>query len=393
MLLNKNCPTVAIVHSVAEMGGAERMSQVILEQLHGVEANMVLITPEVGPFTDWAKLHNVPVKYLTQLQFSASQSIAYIKQTIRWVQYLKEAKIDIVHTADPFCTQAIMPACKIAGVKVLTHFHFPFSEEVIRWAYGRFAPDIAVFCSQELQTSTGSVLAKISPKTLQSVVHNGVKYQSFPPKKRTPNLIEPVIGIVANLQERKGHDDFIDMANILTNANINAQYRVIGGDILAMPRDAILKEKVNTLGLASRFTFTGQVENVSEQLEQLDIYVCASHQEAFPVSILEAMATQQVIVSTNVNGITEALDETCAYLVEPNSPKMLAAQVHKILSQPEEALCRAKRAREKLVNEFSLETYLAKFIQIYRALSTKDSLHVFRLLFSRLFISIGKQED
>ena len=48
-----------------------------------------------------------------------------------------------------------------------------------------------------------------------------------------------------------------------------------------------------------------------------------------------------------MNGIPEALDETCAYLVEPNSPKMLAAQVHKILSQPEEALCRAKRACRK----------------------------------------------
>ena len=38
----------------------------------------------------------------------------------------------------------------------------------------------------------------------------------------------------------------------LLNVNINAQYRVIG-DILATPRDALLKEKVNTLNLASRF--------------------------------------------------------------------------------------------------------------------------------------------
>lgn len=356
---------IAIVHSVAEIGGAERMSQVILNGLNDEHIKLYLVTPTEGPLVN--AIHNAEVGLfqLPMEQPSLKSILAYLKQAKKWLHFLKHHNIEAVHTADPFCTRAIMPFCKIAGIKVITHFHFPFSEGVLKWAYGRFNPDLAVFCSNELQVSTGTILRCVSPRTEQQVIHNGVDQFRFSSPKQVPNLHCPTIGIIANLQTRKGHDEFITMASILKSRNIQANYLVIGGDILAEPRQALLEQKVNELGLSEVFTFTGQVEDVNKYLYQLDIFVCASHQEAFPVSILEAMASERIIVSTDVNGIPEALNSDNSILVSPKAPEQLADAVCNIIATPKEALARAKVAREQLLQHFTLDAYLRKWREAY----------------------------
>jgi glycosyltransferase involved in cell wall biosynthesis len=358
---------VLFVHSVAEIGGAERMSQVLMEGLDPKLFECLLACPEDGPFLELMRNKGIACHELPATPFDAQHLWRSLKQIWLWAAFLRTQKIDWVHTADPFVTRTILPSIKLAKAKLLTHFHFPFEQNIMRWAYRRMSPDVAVFCSKELQDSTGVHLDSLSLPTEQFVIHNGVDVSRFQPSPATNTEdAEPInIGIVANLQKRKGHDDFIEMAALLKSKGVNAKYWVIGGDILDEPREAHLKQLVTTHHLTEDFVFTGQVDNVIELVDQLHIYVCASHQEAFPVSILEAMALQKVIVSTDVNGIVEALNDSNAYLTKPSAPQELAARVEAILTDTPTALQKAAQAREDVVKQFSKEQYLAQFAQIY----------------------------
>ena len=196
-------------------------------------------------------------------------------------------------------------------------------------------------------------------------MHNGVDIYTFSPNALPNNSVKR-IGIVANLQERKGHDDFLHMAKIIKEQGYLVIFDIIGGDILDTPRQPYLEALAAELALTDDVIFHGQVSDVKALVSNLDVYVCASHQEAFPVSILEAMALQKAIVATDVNGIPEALEhEVHGLLVPKQSPAALAAAVIRLLDDEILAAQYAKDARHRVEVNFSLDTYVNHFREIY----------------------------
>jgi glycosyltransferase involved in cell wall biosynthesis len=357
---------VAIVHSVAKIGGAERVSQMLLSNINSEFFRCHLVCPEDGPLREWANENTINFSILPLQQPSISDLLATIRQTIKWKDWLQKNNIHIVHTADPYCTRAISIGVRLAGAKLLSHYHFPFSFQQLSWLLRKLPkPYVSVFCSEDLENDVGGHLAKIAPKMRLQTIHNGVDVERFVPKqilKRKP--VE--IGIVANLQERKGHDDFLEMAFILSKNYRYLNFHIIGGDILESPREGYLKNKANELGLSGITTFHGQVPDVLSLIDALDIVVCASHQEAFPIAILEAMAMQKAIVSTDINGIPEAIEhDKTGLLVPAFSPKKLAQAIELLLNNPIKCEQLASAAREKVVEKFNKFIFISKFEKLY----------------------------
>jgi glycosyltransferase involved in cell wall biosynthesis len=124
---------------------------------------------------------------------------------------------------------------------------------------------------------------------------------------------------------------------------------------------------VNTLGLTACFTFHGQVKNVLPLLHSLDILVCASHEEAFPISILEAMSVGLPIVATNVNGIPEAIEHNeSGLLVDPFSPEQLSGAVERLIKNPIEMTQMGNNARDRVIQHFSKSTFNKKLRTLYK---------------------------
>ncbi len=82
-----------------------------------------------------------------------------------------------------------------------------------------------------------------------------------------------------------------------------------------------------------------------------------------PMKLFEYMASGRPIVASRVSSINEILPENAAYLVEADSPKVLAEGVRVALT--ESATERAERAR-KLVSRFSWEGRACRLLQIIR---------------------------
>ena len=354
---------ILFVHSVGELGGAERMSLSLIENLPKSDFSCFLATPEDGEFVARATAAGANCVYFDDIHPSISSTLKKLKKILHCRKLLKRIAPDVIHTADLLSTRALSGTAEKLNIPVVFHAHFPFSQDFAQWAL-RYPPKKIVFCSTDLLKNHDEILNQCSSASQLNVIHNGVNTQLFAPSDVSNTC--PKVGIVANLQERKGHKEFLEMIALVNAAGIKAEYHIVGGDIMQAPREPLLKQLAGDLGVSDDVTFHGQISDVRPIVKSLDILVCASYEEAFPVSILEAMAMKKAIVSTNVNGIPEAIEhENSGLLVEPKSSQELADSVVRLLSDADLRNQLATNAMHRVQNNFSVETYIEKWIACY----------------------------
>lgn len=90
------------------------------------------------------------------------------------------------------------------------------------------------------------------------------------------------------------------------------------------------------LGVRHRLQLPGQVpkESVPDWLAQSDVFLNTTNVDNAPVSVLEAMATGLCLVSTNVGGLSDLLqDAHDALMVQPNDEVSMGTAVTALLTQ------------------------------------------------------------
>lgn len=81
-------------------------------------------------------------------------------------------------------------------------------------------------------------------------------------------------------------------------------------------------------------------------------------QAQFPLKLTDGMAMAKPILSTRVGDIPTILGDT-GYLVDPDSPEQLAAQIAWIFAHPAAAAAQGERARRRCVEHCSIDTMAA----------------------------------
>ena len=303
---------------------------------------------------------------ITWSQPSMKSPIRTLRNLLTLMSIVKKHRPSVVHTGDILALRALNLICRLNSINTVCHVHFPYSVPFINWVFKRVKSVSAfIYCSNELRENLAPKLSLAVNCDCHLTIHNGVNTKKFTPSFSEELRPIKAIGIIANLQKRKGHDDFIYMARLLLKSNPTLKFHIIGGDILETPRQGELEELANKLGVAEKIKFHGQVEDVDKKMSMLDVVVCASHTEAFPITILEAMACEKPIVTTNVNGITEAVDSSTAILVNPHDPEGLAAGVQTLIDDPVRAYELARRARQNVLEKYSSGIYRQKILSLY----------------------------
>lgn len=78
----------------------------------------------------------------------------------------------------------------------------------------------------------------------------------------------------------------------------------------------------------------------------------------FPLKLTDGMAMAKPILATTVGDIPKILNNT-GFLVEPEQPEQMAQMISYIFEHPEEAALKGQAARERCVQEYSLEAMAA----------------------------------
>jgi glycosyltransferase involved in cell wall biosynthesis len=140
-----------------------------------------------------------------------------------------------------------------------------------------------------------------------------------------------VVGIVARLSPVKDHGTLLRAIALLRD-RIPALHCVLIGD---GPERAHLEALADSLGIGGVTHFAGERTQPPNLHGLFDVSVLCSTSEAFPNSVLEAMAAARPVVATDVGGTPDAVHQgTTGLLVRPSDPDRLADAILRLHAEP-----------------------------------------------------------
>jgi glycosyltransferase involved in cell wall biosynthesis len=169
---------------------------------------------------------------------------------------------------------------------------------------------------------------------------------------------EVLIGLVGRLDPMKGHDTFLSAAVQLVRGGQPLKFVCVGGGSEAYARN--LELKTDALGLGGRVMWGGPRSGMAAVFSALDLVVSSSSfGEGFPNVIAEAMACERPCVVTNVGDSARIVGAT-GEVVPPRNAEALARGIEKMLDRTHKEPDLGKRARDRIVSEFSVERMVAR---------------------------------
>lgn len=185
-------------------------------------------------------------------------------------------------------------------------------------------PDSINFLNRRLTPITDAFVAVAEPHGKYLIEHerfpadkvriipNGVDTERFRPAadsgRRTRRACgipdqAPVVGIVAALRPEKNHAMLLQAAAQIVRQQANTHFLIVGDG----PERASLEQLTGALGLRPSVHFLGNRPDIPDLLAAMDVFVLTSHNEANPVSILEALACGVPVVAPRVGSIPETV--------------------------------------------------------------------------------------
>jgi glycosyltransferase involved in cell wall biosynthesis len=183
------------------------------------------------------------------------------------------------------------------------------------------------------------------------VIYNGVDVNRFTPLPGARPHQPPVLVAVANLIREKGLDVLLEACRSLQE--LPWILRIVGDG----PEEPALRQQATAGGIAGRVEFLGLRDDVERVLQEADIYVHpAVWEEAFGLTIAEAMASGCATLATRTGGIPEIVEDgVSGLLVPPGDAAALAAAIRRLLEDPPLRARLSAAGRQRIAEQFTLE--------------------------------------
>ncbi len=142
---------------------------------------------------------------------------------------------------------------------------------------------------------------------------------------------KPAIVTVAALQTHKGIGDLIEAFALARKSIPDLSMYILGDG----PEKRSLQMLADRLDCRDRIYFEGFVRDPRPYLAQADIFVLASHREAFGMALAEAREAGCAAIGTNAGGIPEVLEYGRAGIIVPvGNPVDMSRALVRLLVNP-----------------------------------------------------------
>jgi len=181
----------------------------------------------------------------------------------------------------------------------------------------------------------------------------------------------PLCACIGRAVSGKGIDFYLRAARILADQGRNVRFLMIGAVSVEQDYKSEMETLARDLNLNGRVIFTGQRQDVSDILRDVDIVVHPSLTEGLSNVILEAMAAGLPVVATRVGGNPELVqDGRTGLLIPPKDEAALASAIACLLDDPQTARKFGEAGRERIIQEFSISRLLSQTEELYLRLRT-----------------------
>ncbi|MEP6794293.1 MAG: glycosyltransferase family 4 protein [Saprospiraceae bacterium] len=174
-----------------------------------------------------------------------------------------------------------------------------------------------------------------------------------------------IFTFIGRLLYDKGVKEFIEAAQII-KSNDHIRFWLVG-EIDKENPSSISNEDLMKWIRDPKIHYHGATDNIRKFIEKSDCIILPSYREGMPRVIMEAMAMERPVITTNTAGCRETVDDNInGYLVPVKNSEALANAMNKFIQLDTDTRMQMGRAgRIKVLNEFD-DTIIAD--QLYTAL-------------------------
>ena len=295
--------------------------------------------------------------------------------------FLREKHIDIIHCQLSKDIATVVPAMRLSGGQIPIVLSkrvgsFIGKKDVLhRFTYAHVERVLAI--SHVIHKN----VLETTPMTPDRVLtlHDAIDTETFSLARIDRQRVRrefgfgddiTVIGFVGRFSPGKGHEEFLAAASILRKTHPGAHFLIVGE---ASHGELRYEHKIRTeclaLGLQNIVTFAGYRRDIPEVMAALDIFAFPSHAESFGVVLIEAMAMERPVVSTNCDGVLDiVVDGETGLFVNPRKATELARALGRLIDNQQLRERMGKAGRKRVEELFDQQKQMRKLDEVYREL-------------------------
>jgi glycosyltransferase involved in cell wall biosynthesis len=185
-----------------------------------------------------------------------------------------------------------------------------------------------------------------------------------------PNGV-PIIAIVGRLTAIKNHQLFVDIANLLVQKKKQIHFLIIGdGEMRGQ-----MEQKVEALGIVENVHFTGWVTETAKMYADVDIMLLTSKNEGTPVTVIEAMYYTIPVVSSNVGGLSDLIDNgKTGFLINSLVAEDYIEVILKLLASDQDRHNIGKAGHIFIADHFNIDQLITNMDDLYTKLLKKKGI-------------------
>lgn len=171
----------------------------------------------------------------------------------------------------------------------------------------------------------------------------------------------------------KGVVEYVEAAKLLKKKHDGAIEFFLAGDFYDGNPYVVSKEYIKRAVQEGFIKFFGWKKDMIGIVNSSDIFVLPSYREGCPKSVLEAMALQKPIVTTNTVGCKECVENNKnGFLVPPKNVLKLAEAIERLIQDKALRMKFGRYSRQKCIEEFDIKLVVRRHLQMYRELLQKS---------------------
>ncbi len=347
-----------------EWRGGQRQSFFLVRELRRRGWPLTFVVQPRSPLLEKASAEGLPVlvrRMRSELGFLAALRLAVA---------MRRRKCRLIHCHDAHSAAVGLMAASLAGVPlrfVSRRVDFPLRRNALsRRKYGR-SVDAVIAISQGVKRVLveGGVPAEkveIVPSGIDFSVYERDLPRDYLRKEFGFSESDYLVGIVAHLEDHKGHRYLLEAARILMRRTRRIKVVIVGEGSLKLE----LTRQAEQLEIRGVVYFLGFREDIPNILASLDLFVLSSHLEGLGSSLLDAMACRLPVVATRTGGIPEIVrHRKTGLLVPPKNPEALAEAVLELYNNRGFAARLGREGGLQVRAGFSVESMAARTVEVY----------------------------
>lgn len=365
-----------VIHIIDDLrvGGAQRLLLTFTEEAASRGVRTTVITLQDDLTSSIARNLQAGGADVLACPGNGKHLLLDTRRFLALIQQLRKIKGHIVHTHLTYSNILGTLAARINGIPVINTLHGLISEAYAQDFKNSLEFKVLNHFSNRV-VAVGGKVAECHRRYLprHEIINVPNAIHAMPPitAKEKASVRRDIMGdshqtlilSLGRLSEQKGYLDLLKAFKEIQSIRSDCALAIIGDD--SEPYAKVIKDELKRLGLHDHAFLLPPREKVHALLGAADLYVCSSHREGLPLSLLEAMSAGVPVIATAVGAIPELINPKNGTLIPSGNVAALSEAIIGMLSSPKLGASKALEAQRTIAQSFDASVWFRQLLEIY----------------------------